>query len=156
MRIASWDQIVWMVRSIVAWDSIVRISSFARLRVASCELYRGMGLHRVDCMMLIASYRLYRCVGSHRADCIVYEIALCELHYGMGSRCVDCIVPCGIASCGLYHCVGLHRLGSHLVDCIVRVASCGLHRADLHCVDYREIVSSWDRIVRIACIDMYL
>ena len=66
MRIASWDQIVWIVRSIVAWDSIVRISSFVRLRVASCELYRGMGLHHVNCIIQNVSLRGIASCGLHR------------------------------------------------------------------------------------------
>ena len=65
-------------RSIVAWDHIVRISSFMR---SHCQLHRVNYIVAWDCIVQIVSCRLYRCMGSSCADCIVREIALCELHY---------------------------------------------------------------------------
>ena len=70
------------------------------------------------------------CVGLHRAwDRIVRRITLC-----VGSHRADWIVSCGIASCGLYRCMGLHH-----ANCIAR----------LHLVDCSGITASWDWTVQI-------
>ena len=158
LQIASWDHIIlyhWIALCNLQFaDSIQRFLSCSIIRILSCVFYlaplcgyylaNSILFHYVDSTVHILSCAFYYAhfILIYYVDCIVMRIALSyRLHYY-----ADCIVVRIALSYGLHYenwlyredCISFSHSHRELilcrlhccVDCIMRIALCGLHNID--------------------------